>query len=179
MTPATTFVPYSMQRRVWNEPSRPVIPWTRRRGGEPTRIGLLWAPAYDLHVEDWLWHGYHDRQHAADIRRALQVDWQPQDLTFLPEIEAKFRAMTRYREGFLRAVYSLAEDAWDEAGPDPGWTYRDTLAHVASNGLRIQTRLRDLLGQHDEAELEALRDWDGWDLRAGEERRARWVLYMG
>ena len=66
--------------------------------------------------------------------------------------------MTRYREGFLRAVYSLAEDAWDEAGPDPGWTYRDTLAHVASNDLRAQTRLRALLGERDDAELAALED---------------------
>jgi len=131
------------------------------------------GPEYDLRVEDWLWHGYHDRQHADDIRRALQLDWRPEALTFVPEIEATFRTLSRYREGLLRAVYSLADDAWDEAGPDPGWTYRDTLAHVASNGLRIQTRLRDLLGQRDEAELEALKDWDGWNLRAVEERRGR------
>ena len=135
------------------------------------------GPEYDLRVEDWLWHGYHDRQHADDIRRALGMDWHPEPLTFLPEIEATFRALSRYREGFLRAVYSLAEDAWDEAGPDPGWTYRDALAHVASNGLRIQTRLRALLGQRDEAELEALREGDGhsWNQRAVEERRGRSV----
>jgi len=131
------------------------------------------GPDYDLHVEDWLWHGYHDRQHADDIRRALQLDWRPQPLTFLPEIEATFRTLSRYREGLLRAVYSLAEDAWDEAGPDPGWTYRDTLAHVASNGHRIQTRLRALLGQRDEAELDALRDGHSWNQRAVEERRGR------
>src|SRR3989304_2657779 len=105
------------------------------------------GPDYDLHVEDWLWAGYHDRQHADDIRRALQLDWQPEPLTFLPEIEATFRTLNRYREGLLRAVYSLAEDAWDEAGPDPGWTYRDTLAHVASNDLRAQTRLPPPLAQ--------------------------------
>src|SRR3972149_2663457 len=35
------------------------------------------GPDYDLHVEDWLWAGYHDRQHADDIRRALQLDWRP------------------------------------------------------------------------------------------------------
>ena len=73
----------------------------------------------------------------------------------------------------FRSVYSLADDAWDEAGPDPGWTYRDTLAHVASNGLRVQTRIRSLLGERDEAEIEALRDWDGWNRRAVEERRGR------
>ena len=129
------------------------------------------GPGYDLRVEDWLWHGYHDRQHADNIRRALQVDWHPEDLTFLPEIREKFRAMTRYREGLLRAVYSLADDAWDEAGPDPGWTYRDTLAHVASNDRRAQTRLRALLGERDDAELAALEDEDAWNLREVERRR--------
>src|SRR3990172_2937163 len=136
------------------------------------------GPDYDLHVEDWLWAGYHDRQHADDIRRALQLNWRPEPLTFLPEIEATFRTLSRYREGFLRAVYSVAEEAWDEAGPDPGWTYRDTLAHVASNDLRAQTRLRALLGERDDAELAALedlRDWDGWNRRAVEERRGRSV----
>jgi len=133
------------------------------------------GPDYDLHVEDWLWHGYHDRQHADDIRRALQLDWRPEPLTFVPEIEAMFRTLSRYREGFLRAVYSVADDAWDEESPDPGWTYRDTLAHVASNGLRVQTRLSALLGQRDEAEIEALRDWDGWNRRAVEVRRGRSV----
>ena len=29
VTPATTFVPYSMHRRVWKLPSRPVMPCTR------------------------------------------------------------------------------------------------------------------------------------------------------
>ena len=33
--PATTFVPYSMQRSVWKPPSRPVMPCTR------TRVSLL------------------------------------------------------------------------------------------------------------------------------------------
>jgi predicted DNA-binding ribbon-helix-helix protein len=130
------------------------------------------GPGYDLHVEDWLWHGYHDRQHADDIRRALQLDWRPEPLTFVPEIEATLRAMTRYREGFIRAVYSVAEDAWDEeASSAPGWSYKDLLAHVASNDLRAQTRLRALLGERDDAELAALEDEDAWNLREVEKRR--------
>ena len=133
---------------------------------------------YDLRVEDWLWHGYHDRQHADDIRRALDVDWQPQNLTFLPQIEEKFRLMHRYREGLLRAVYSVADDAWDEESPCPGWTSRDVLAHVASNELRVHARLRALLGEPHEAELEALRDEAGWNQAAVQERRGRSVRQL-
>ena len=132
------------------------------------------GPDYDLHVEDWLWAGYHDRQHADDIRRAVQIEWQPETLTFAPEIKAKFRAVYRYREGFLRAVYSVADEAWDEESP--GWTYRDILAHVASNDLRVQIRLRALLGDRDEAELEPLKEFDSWNERAVEERRGRSLL---
>lgn len=131
------------------------------------------GPDYDLHVEDWLWAGYHDRQHADDIRRTLQLDWRPEPLTFVPEIQDTFRAMTRYREGFIRAVYSVADDAWDEeASSAPGWSYKDLLAHVASNDLRAQTRLRALLGERDDAELAALEDEDAWNLREVEKRRS-------
>jgi hypothetical protein len=133
------------------------------------------GPDYDLHVEDWLWAGYHDRQHADDIRRAVETDWQPEKLTFLPEIKERFRLIYRYREGFLRAVYSVAEHTWEEESGNPGWTYRDILAHVASNDLRIQIRLRAVLGDRDEAELEALKEFDSWNERAVEERRGRSV----
>ncbi len=131
------------------------------------------GPDYDLHVEDWLWFGYHDRQHTADIRRALDLDWRPRNLTFLPEIKERFRLMYRYREGFLRVVYSVADEAWDEESSDPGWTHKDILAHVAANDLRPQGRLRAVLGEGDEAELEALNQTDDWNQRQVEMRRGR------
>ena len=31
------------------------------------------GPEYDLRVEDMLWRGAHDRQHADDIRRAMEI----------------------------------------------------------------------------------------------------------
>ncbi len=133
------------------------------------------GPGYDLRVEDWLWHGYHDRQHADDIRRALEVDYLPQKLAFLPEIEEKFRLMFRCREGLLRAVYSVADDTWDEESALPGWTYKNILAHLASNDIRHHIRLRVLLGEADRAQLDALEDVDGWNQRALEERRDRSV----
>src|SRR5262245_55781898 len=46
VTPPTTFVPYSLQRRAWNVPSRPVIPWTTTRVSRPTR--MLMGSDFDL-----------------------------------------------------------------------------------------------------------------------------------
>lgn len=134
------------------------------------------GPGYTLLVEDWLWSGYHDRQHADDIRRALSQEWQPEPLSFLPEIEAKFRLLWRYREGFLRAVYSVADDAWDEpCAATPGWTYRDVLAHVASNELRVHARLRVILGEADPSSLAPFQAVDEWNQQQVEARRDRTV----
>jgi uncharacterized damage-inducible protein DinB len=143
-----------------DESHRPVLDY-------PVPMG----PGYELRVEDWLWHGYHDRQHADDIRRALDVEYQRQDLKFLPEVEATFRAMFRYREGLLRAIYSVDDQAWEEPSPDPGWTNRDLLAHVASNELRVHVRLRGLLGEATEDETAEVNDVDGWNQRQVEARR--------
>ncbi len=131
------------------------------------------GPEYELRVEDWLWHGYHDRQHADDIRRALALDWRPEALTFLAEIEAKFRVLQRHREVALRAIYSVADDAWEEPSQLPGWRYKDILAHLASNDIRHHIRLRFLLGEADRSELAALNHVDGWNAGAIEERRGR------
>src|SRR2546426_2858086 len=69
---------------------------------------------YDLRVADFLWRGSHDRQHSDDIRRALEMDYRPQKLSFIPEIERKMRWVGLSQETFLRAVYSVADDAWEE-----------------------------------------------------------------
>jgi len=132
------------------------------------------GPGYDLRVEDWLWHGYHDRQHAGDIRRALAMDYVHEPLSFAPEIEEKMHTLVRTQEGLLRAVYSVADEAWDEeSSACPGWTYRDILAHAASNEARLQVRLRSALGAATEAELQAVSDVDDWNRDRVEERRAR------
>jgi len=128
------------------------------------------GPGYDLRVEDWLWHGYHDRQHTDDIRRALEVDWRPEPLTFVPEIDATLRTLTRHRDATLRAVYSVADEAWDEESALAGWTYKDILTHLASNDIRHEIRLRAALGEGDAAALRSLDDVDGWNQRARQER---------
>lgn len=123
------------------------------------------GPDYELKVEDWLWYGYHDRQHTGDIRRALEIDWTPRELTFLPEIEDKLRGFVRAQEGFLRAVYSVDDEVWSEPaqGDEVGWSYKDVLAHVASNEERLQIRFRSATGQADPAELDAVNNIDQWN----------------
>jgi hypothetical protein len=129
------------------------------------------GPEYEIKVEDWLWHGYHDRQHADDIRRAVEVDWQPERLTFLPEIDAKLGLVQRYREGLLRAIYSAADDAWEEPATVGGWTYKQDLAHIASNDLRPQTRLRAILGEAGDEEMVAIVRTDEWNQARVDERK--------
>lgn len=122
------------------------------------------GPEYEIKVLDWLWYGYHDRQHSDDIRRAMEIDWTPQQMTYLPELEGSIRRMIRGREGLLRAIYSVADEAWDApAYTEDKWTYRDLLAHVATNDARPQARFRSVLGQHDEAAMAALMKTAEWN----------------
>src|SRR5437867_2183954 len=133
------------------------------------------GPEYQLRVADFLWRGAHDRQHADDIRRALETDWQPQELTFAPELERKMRWVVLSQDTFLRALYSVADDAWGEQALSDGWTYHDVAAHVSSNEVRLQTRLRSALGEAAPEELAAVNDIEAWNATTVKEHRARSV----
>jgi hypothetical protein len=136
------------------------------------------GPEYEIRVEDWLWYGYHDRQHAEDIRRTLRVEWKPEAPGYVPEVEEAVRKMVRGREGLLRAVYSVADDAWDEpayGAEVEGWSYKDVLAHVSTNDLRPQTRLRRILGAQDDAALAALLQTDEWNAGHVDSRKGKTV----
>jgi uncharacterized protein (TIGR03083 family) len=93
----------------------------------------------------------------------------------VPEIEAAIDALHATHRDLLRAVDSVPDEAWDQPSPDPGWTHRDVLAHIASNELRVHARLRSIFGRADEAELKAINDIDGWNQREVESRRDRSV----
>jgi uncharacterized damage-inducible protein DinB len=137
------------------------------------------GPGYELKVVDWLWRGYHYRQHIDDIKRTLDADYTPEKLTFLPEIEETFRGLVRGREGFLRSIYSVADDAWDEksiAAPD--WTHKDILAHVAANDMRPHARLSAVLGEGDDEQLAAINRTDEWNQARVDERRDRTVAQL-
>jgi hypothetical protein len=129
---------------------------------------------YDLTVEDWLWFGHHDRQHADDIRRAVETDYEPEHLAYIPEIELRMRAHQRAHDGLLRAIYSVADDAWgDESEDAPGWTYHDVLAHVSSNEARRRMRLLSAVLDPSETAhyLATVNDIDAWNEQTTKERR--------
>ncbi len=127
---------------------------------------------YELTVGDFLWRGGHSRQHADDMRRSLEVEWSPEPLSFCPEIERKMRRLDVSQEMFIRAAYAVADDAWEEESPAcPGWTYHDIVAHIASNEVRRETRLRSALGEATQAELDAINDIDGWNAKVVAERK--------
>ena len=131
------------------------------------------GPNHEIHVGDWLWYGYHDRQHADDIRRAIEIEWRPPTLTFLPGIEERMPLLVRAHDGLLRAVYSAADDAWAEPSTAiPDWSYHDILAHLSSNESRRRTRLLSaVLNGENVEELEAINDIDGWNEERVRERR--------
>ena len=68
-----------------------------------------------------IWLGYHDRLHAADVRRALRMQWYP------PESAVPARAAappsTRSRpDETLYVIYSVDPVFWERPSPVPGWT---------------------------------------------------------
>ena len=93
----------------------------------------------------------------------------------LPELEAAIDALDVAHRDLLRAVDSVADDAWDDPSSEAGWTYRDILAHVVSNELRVHARLGSAIGQTDEAKPKSINDIDGWNQREVEKRRGRAV----
>jgi uncharacterized damage-inducible protein DinB len=133
------------------------------------------GPEYELRISDFLWRGAHDRQHADDIRRAVEVEYTPHMLSFAPELERKMRWVVLSQDTFLRALYSVADDAWNEPAQDGVWTYHDVAAHVASNEVRLQTRLRSALGEASAEELAAVNDIEEWNETTVGERRSRSV----
>lgn len=134
------------------------------------------GPDYEIQVLDWLWYGYHDRQHADDIRRAVEMDWTPANLHLAPEIAEKMPALVRSHDGLLRAIYSVADAAWDAPSPDcEGWTYHDILAHVSSNEARRRVRLLSAIADVGSAEFEAMNEVDEWNEAAVAERKS-WTM---
>lgn len=112
---------------------------------EPRHLALLLAAFGEEHnsVREHIWVGYHDRLHAADIRRALRLQWYPAKLRFLPDVRPGVEALAP--NGTLYVVYSVDPVRWERRSPMPGWSYRQLLAHIATGDWVFQAQLRHLL----------------------------------
>jgi hypothetical protein len=84
------------------------------------------------------------------------------------------RAQQRAHDGLLRAIYSVADDAWGEQSATvPGWTYHDILAHLSSNEARRRVRLLSAIVDPAEVAeyLDTINDIDAWNEKSVGERR--------
>lgn len=111
---------------------------------EPRHLALS-LPAFGEHnsVRERVWRGYHDRLHAADIRRTLNITWRPPALAFHADVRAAADALVP-RE-MLRIIFSIDSSWWEHASRLPGWTYRQLLAHIATGDWVIQHFLRSAI----------------------------------
>jgi hypothetical protein len=136
---------------------------------EPRHLALR-LPSYGGQhdaVRERIWLGYHDRLHAADVRRALRSSWHPQRLAFLPELAGAVARLAP--DETLYVVYSVDPSYWEKPSPLPGWSYRNLLAHIATGDWVLQAHLRHLIKHGRPAE------WP--DIAAGnlERIRERWL----
>ncbi len=103
-------------------------------------------PAFgDVHnsVRERIWLGYHDRMHAADVRRALRMRWHPPRLRFAPGVDSAVEALSPAET--LYVVYSVDPVCWERPSGVPGWTFRDLLAHIVTGDWVLHAHLRHII----------------------------------
>ena len=112
---------------------------------EPRHLALALKSFGERHnsVRERIWLGYHDRLHAADVRRALRMHWHPQDLRFLLEVRPAVDALAP--DDTLYVIYSVDPVCWEQPSPLPGWSYRQLLAHIATGDWALQGHLRHII----------------------------------
>jgi len=113
---------------------------------EPRHLALALRSFGEHHnsVRERIWLGYHDRMHAADVRRALALTWQPQRLRFLPEVQGAADSLKP--DAALCVIYSVDPVQWGRPSPLAGWSFHDLLAHIATGDWVLQGHLRHVIG---------------------------------
>jgi hypothetical protein len=111
---------------------------------EPRHL-VLPLPSYGRHnsVRERIWRGYHDRLHAADVRRALRMRWRPPRPDFAPAILPATEALAP--GGTLYVAHSVDAALWERASSVPGWSNRGLLAHIATGDWVLQFQLRHIM----------------------------------
>ena len=114
---------------------------------EPRHLALALRSFGEGHnsARERIWRGYHDRIHAADVRRALRMTWRPPQLMFLPELLPAARALAPGET--LYVIYSVDPVQWDRPSPVPEWSYHQLLAHIATGDWVLQGHLRHIMEQ--------------------------------
>jgi len=115
---------------------------------EPRHLALslpAFGPEHNS-VRERIWLGYHDRLHAADVRRTLERNWYPRRLAFLPAIQPGVDALAP--DDTLYVIYSVDPVAWELASMIPEWTNRQLLAHIATGDWVLQGHLRHILADN-------------------------------
>jgi hypothetical protein len=112
---------------------------------EPRHLAMPLRAFGDTHnsARERIWLGYHDRLHAADVRRALRMHWYPQNLEFLPELRPVVESLSP--DQTLYVIYSVDPVFWERPSPVPGWSYRQLLAHVSVGDWVLQAHLRHII----------------------------------
>ena len=112
---------------------------------EPRHLALVLRSFGEAHnsARERIWRGYHDRLHAADVRRALRMTWRPARLEFLPDIANAVAAFAP--DETLYVVYNVDPLNWERPSPVPAWTYHQLLAHIATGDWVLQDHLRHIM----------------------------------
>lgn len=119
---------------------------------EPRHLALSLRAYGEQHnsVRERIWRGYHDRLHAADVRRALRMNWHPPKLTFVPPVQPAAQALSP--DATLYVIYSVDPARWEAPSPDAGWSNRNLLAHIATGDWVLQHHLREIVARGRVAE---------------------------
>lgn len=112
---------------------------------EPRHLALALSSYGGEHnsARERIWVGYHDRLHAADVRRAMRMSWHPPKLTFSPLVQPAVDALDPGPT--LYVVYSVDPSKWEAPSLVPGWSNRMLLAHIATGDWVFQMHLRHIL----------------------------------
>jgi hypothetical protein len=112
---------------------------------EPRHLALALRSYGDQHnsARERIWLGYHDRLHAADVRRALRLSWQPLFLKLLPQVQPAADALAP--DETLYVVYNVDPVMWERPSPLPGWSFRQLLMHIATGDWVLQGHLRHII----------------------------------
>jgi hypothetical protein len=116
---------------------------------EPRHLVLALGSFGEQHnsVRERIWLGYHDRLHAADVRRALRITWHPPGLQFLPALQPAVAALSP--SDTLCVVHNVDPVYWERPSTVPGWTYRQLLAHIGTGDWVLQGHMRHII-EHGE-----------------------------